>query len=220
MRPMTIWHLALFGLAAGVALLAADTTTVSGKVRVERTKVSTEGPKSFKEVVVYLEPQTNRSYPPPQTRLEMDQLGLVFIPHVMSVQTGRRVAFLNSDNDRHNVYFLFEKTGKTLDIGTWGPGQTVEYTFTEPGEVITLCQLHLEMAAYILVFDHPFHTVAEIQADTQTATFQIKDVPPGEYRLRVWHKKLKQKPAVTPLSVRGDQPVIADLVITRSEYAK
>jgi plastocyanin len=208
-------------LWCGLALpIAAQTGSVVGQVRVEQARVVTTGPKSNKDVVVYLEPLTNQSYSIPAKRLEMDQRGLVFLPHVMTVQVGREVAFLNSDNDRHNVYFLFEKTGKTLDIGTWGPGQTVTHKFTEMGEVITLCQLHLEMAAYILVFDHPFHTVAEIQQQAQTASYRLDNVPAGEYLLKAWHKKLLLKGKPVTVSVKPGESVSLDLVITKKEYAK
>ncbi|MCP5522330.1 MAG: hypothetical protein H7A46_12360 [Verrucomicrobiales bacterium] len=210
----------LLALLAFAVPASGQESVVEGVVRVERAKVLTTGAKSDKEVVVSLEPLETKPIPPPQKRVEMDQRGMVFLPHVMTVQVGRTVAFLNSDNDRHNVYFLFEKTGDTLDIGTWGPGQTVTHVFKEPGVVVTLCQLHLEMAAYILVFDHPFHTVAEIRADTQTATFKIPNVPPGRYQVNAWHKRLKLKGQPVPLVVQGDRVAVPDLVITKKQYAK
>lgn len=192
--------------------------TVMGTIKLERARVVTEGAKSFRDVVISLEPVEKQAFTAPSKHIEMDQKGLVFIPHVMAVQMGTPVDFLNSDNDRHNVYFLFESTGETLDIGTWGPGQTVTHTFTETGEVITLCQLHLEMAAYILIFDHPYFTIAEIDSDSQTASFQIDGVPPGDYVLKAWHKKLKMKGESRPISV-GSDPLTADLVITKKKYA-
>lgn len=194
--------------------------SVTGKVSVERAKVIASGPKSEKDVVVFLEPQATGNYPAPERHIEMDQKGLVFIPHVMAVQTGTPVDFLNSDNDRHNVYFLFEKTGSTLDIGTWGPGQTVTHTFDDTGSVITLCQLHLEMAAYILVFDHPFYRVVELDPQTQATDFKITGVPPGRYLLQAWHKKLKVKGKSIEVTVKGDEEIQVDLYITKSKYAK
>ncbi len=44
----------------------------------------------------------------------------------------------------------------TLDIGTWGQGVSVDHTFEEAGTIITLCKLHLEMAAYIVVVESPW----------------------------------------------------------------
>jgi len=193
---------------------------VSGFIRVEKARVKTGGAKSAKDVVVYLKPLAPVSFTPPSKHAVMDQRGLVFIPHVLAVQKGTTVDFLNSDNDRHNVYFLFDDTGETLDIGTWGPGQAVSHTFDKAGVVITLCQLHLEMAAYILVLETPHFTVSAIDGKTQQATYEIKGVPAGEYVLQTWHKKLKMKGGAVQIDVAENQTAGIDIIITPAKYAK
>jgi plastocyanin len=190
---------------------------VAGVIDVQKARVKTHGAKSFKDVVVYLEPTAPGVYPPPAEHAVMDQRGLVFIPHVMAVQQGTTVDFLNSDSDRHNVYFLHDNTGDTLDIGTWGPGEAVSHTFKESGLVIILCQLHLEMAAHILVLKTPFFTVAEIEAETQRATYEIRDVPVGNYVLKAWHKKLKMKSGEARVAVVAGETATVDFVITRAK---
>ena len=215
---------AFCGVLCGLAWAghAQDTGggTVTGSIQVQQARVKTGGPKSFKDVVVHLKPVGAHTYPSPTTHAVMDQRGLVFLPHVMAVQSGTTIDFLNSDHDRHNVYFLFEETGQTLDIGTWGPGQRVSHTFARPGLVITLCQLHLEMAAYILVLESPFFTLAELDEKTQQAAYAISGVPPGDYILEAWHKKLKMKGAAPTVTVAAGRPTTADIVITRKKYAK
>jgi len=210
---------AAFGLPAANGP-AQDTGTVAGVVEVQKARVKTGGAKSFKDVVVYLEPTAPAAYPPPAGHAIMDQRGLVFIPHVLAVQQGTTVDFLNSDHDRHNVYFLYDNTGETLDIGTWGPGETVSHTFEETGLVITLCELHLGMAAHILVLKSPFFTVAEIDDKTQKATYEIKGVPAGDYVLKAWHKKLKMKAGTARVTVAAGQTATVDVVITKGKYAK
>ena len=184
---------AAWGLAGAGLAPEAGAGTVSGVIRVEKARIKTKGAKSYKCVVVYLKPLTPRVVAPPAEHAVMDQRGLVFIPHIMAVQKGTTVDFLNSDHDRHNVYFLYDDTGDTLDIGTWGPGQTVSHTFAKTGLVITLCQLHLEMAAYILVLEYPYFTASAIDAETRSAAYEIRGVPAGKYMLGAWHKKLKMK---------------------------
>ena len=144
----------------------------------------------------------------------------MFIPYVMAIQKGVTVDFLNSDHDRHNVYFLYDETGETLDIGTWGPGETVSHTFEETGLVITLCQLHLEMAAHILVLKYPFFSVAEIDGKTQKATYEIKGVPGGDYVLKAWHKKLKMKTGAARVTVAAGKTTTVDFVITKGKYVQ
>lgn len=206
------WLAAALGPVLALALLAAvppgsSTGTVAGTVTVDRVALRTDGPKHDRDVVLYLEPvggpPTAEAPAPVTGRAAMDQRGLVFIPHVLAVQRGTTVTFLNNDNDQHNVYFLFDETGETLDIGTWGPNVSVDHRFTEPGEVIVLCKLHLEMAAYIVVVDGPHFVQADLGASGRSASFTIPDVPAGEYRLHAWHKKLKQRGGAAKVTVTG-----------------
>jgi len=213
--------LILLALQIPAPALGKDSGTVTGTISLERAKVKYDGPKSSRFVVVSLDragqpPQTASPEPP----VHMDQKGLVFIPHVLAVQLGQSVEFLNSDNDRHNVYFLHDETGETLDIGTWGPGVSVTHQFDTSGLFITLCTLHLEMAAYILVFPHPYFCLAEFDPQSSQAAFTIQGVPAGEYQVNIWHKKLKQKLGPKPLTVPPGATVVLDDVVTKKKYAR
>jgi len=209
--------LVLLAVGTPEALRAAR---VSGSIDVSRASLRTEGPKHDLDVVVALAPVDGRTVDPSDETAEMDQQGLVFIPHVLAVQKGTTVTFLNNDNDQHNVYFLDDTTGETLDIGTWGPGISVDHTFERAGMVITLCKLHLEMAAYVLVLEHPWFTTAQLDPDGRSGSFTIENVPPGEYELRAWHKKLKQKGGPALLTVAEGDENRADVVITPARYAR
>ena len=90
----------------------------------------------------------------------------------------------------------------------------------ETGLVITLCQLHLEMAAYILVLETPFFTVAEIDGKTQRANYEIRGVQAGDYLLKAWHKKLKMKTGAARVTVADGQTATVDVAITKAKYAK
>ena len=114
---------AAWGLAGAGLAQEAGTGTVAGVVEVQKARVKTRGAKSFKDVVVYLAPTAPAVYPPPAGHAVMDQRGLVFIPHVMAVQQGTTVDFLNSDNDRHNVYFLYDETGADTGHRHLGAGR-------------------------------------------------------------------------------------------------
>jgi plastocyanin len=196
--------------------------TVSGTVKLYRAKVKTAGDKSDKDLVMYLEKVGNNDYPAPTKMAKVDQRGLVFIPHVLAIQRGTPIQFHNSDNDKHNVYFLYDVSGKTktLDMGTWVPGIKRIHTFKERKEVTVLCKLHLEMAAYIVVLDNPFFTMVEIDEKTQQASFTIKNIPPGTYQLRAWHKKLKLQSGPQEVVVKADQSTKVELVITKAKYVK
>ena len=214
-----VFILAVILILGGTAsFVQAAGGTVSGTVHVWKARAKTEGPKNDKSVVVYLEGLPSAS--PADARLSMDQKGLVFLPHVLAIEKGTTVDFLNNDPEKHNVYFLYDKTGETLDLGTWEQGQTVSYTFKETGNVIVLCKLHLEMAAHIVVLDNPFFTVAEIDGETRKARFKLDNIPPGKYILKAWHKKLKMKGKQLEVTVEEGKTAEVNIVITKRKYAK
>jgi len=200
-RPAARLGTAAVLVAAVLAGAPVAAGTVSGTVTVDRAPLRTDGPKHDRDVVLYLERADGAAQAPAAEHAAMDQRGLVFIPHALAVQRGTTVTFLNNDNDQHNVYFLFDETGETLDIGTWGPGVSVDHRFDEAGEVIVLCKLHLEMAAYVLVVDGPLFTQVDLGPSGSGARFEIPAVPAGEYRLRAWHKKLKQRGGAATVTV-------------------
>ena len=51
--------------------------------------------------------------------------------------------------------------------------------------IIVKCDVHGWMQAFIRVDAHPFHAVTDVNG-----YFRIADVPPGTYRLEIWHEKL------------------------------
>jgi len=205
-RSMALLVALTAGLAATAAASCPDCGTVTGSIAVEMATLRSDGAKHDLDVVVMLDPVDSAAPAARDARASMDQSGLVFVPHVLAVQPGTTVTFLNSDNEQHNVYFLDDRTGDTLDIGTWGPGVSVEHTFDAPGMVITLCKLHLEMAAYVVVSPSPWFTQVEFATDGAPVGFAIGDVPPGSYRLSVWHKKLKLKGGTVPIEVKTATP--------------
>jgi hypothetical protein len=90
----------------------------------------------------------------------------------------------------------------------------------EPKTLITLCKLHLEMAAYIAVFDNPFFTMASIGGKPQKAQYTMKNVPPGKYQLNIWHKKLKLRGGAREIVVEQGKTTTVDFEITKAKYAK
>jgi plastocyanin len=194
--------------------------SVSGSVAVEQAYIRTDGPKHDRDVVIMLEPVGSEAPIDREVRASMDQTGLVFVPHVLAVPRGATVTFLNNDKEQHNVYFLDDRTGETLDIGTWGPGISVDHVFDSPGMVITLCKLHLEMAAYVVVSPGPWFSQVTFETSDAPVAFEINDVPAGPYELSVWHKKLKLKGGKIGIDVQPGTNTEVKIVITKAKFAK
>ena len=163
-------------------------SSVLGTVTVAGTMLDTEGGKSDKHVVVYLEKVGDKTYPaPPAEHALIDQVGSVFIPHVLALQQGTTVDFLNSDSFEHNVFSVDECC--EMNLGNFPGGAKEGFPFNVAGEGVMLCKLHPEMAAYVVVLETPYFVVAEVNGETQSATYEITGVPAGAYTLNVWNKR-------------------------------
>jgi len=218
-RNFSLLLILLVGAWVNNAHAASQTGTITGKVKVWRTKVKTKGAKSSKDVIVYLEKVDNNNFAPSNKHVQINQKGLVFVPHVLAIEKGTRVSFQNSDHDNHNVYLFNDKTGKISDLGTRGPGTKIEHQFNKPGSVTILCKIHLEMAAHLLILGNPYFTHIELDGDTQDASFTLKDVPQGSYVINAWHKKLKLKGGGKKITVQKGKTVELELTVTKKKYA-
>ena len=153
---------------------------------------SVKGKISSGKSVVYLESASGALTPVAGKKITMDQKGLLFQPHVLVVQVGTTVEFLNSDKVQHNVFWpsISGDKKKSHNLGTWPQGQSKPFQFNEPGVVTLLCNVHPEMSGYIVVSPTPYF--AETAAD---GTFNLANVPDGQYTITVWHegKKIQSK---------------------------
>ena len=152
--------------------------TISGKVKCRRVRHSGD-------TVVYIEKVGDNKYDPPQERGVVDQINLIFIPHVLAVQRGTTVDFPNSDLVRHNV-FSPPDSPNPFNLGTYDIGDSKPFTFDNSGEVPLLCNVHAEMSGYIVVLDNPYFAVTK-----RDGSFAIDNVPAGTYKLMTWHEKLR-----------------------------
>jgi plastocyanin len=142
----------------------------------------TVGGRPAPESVVYLERVGEPPPAKPGPPVLMDQRNLRFLPAVLPVRRGTVVEFRNSDDVQHNV-FTPSAAGGRFDLGTYNRGEVRTVTLDRPGELVILCNIHMEMEAHILVLRDPSFTVTDAQGG-----YQIGDVAPGRYVLRVWQK--------------------------------
>jgi plastocyanin len=163
------------GAAIGALLLgvpSAHAATVHGHATIDGRPAA--------DAVVYLDAPAGSSRTSAPDRVVMDQKNLAFTPHVLPVVRGTVIEFTNSDDVQHNVFSPSAVAGR-FDLGTYGPGAARQITLDQPGEVLVLCNIHMEMEAHILVLDGPYaSTVGE------DGSFRIPDVPAGTYTVRIW----------------------------------
>jgi len=133
-----------------------------------------------RRAVVYLKAAPREAFDElPAGRARMDQKGEQFVPRVLAITVGTTVDFPNTDTTFHNVFSLARI--RTFDLGRYPPHRSGSVTFERPGIVPVFCDIHSNMSAYILVFNHPFFALTD-----PDGRYAIPGVPPGTYELRVW----------------------------------
>ena len=153
------------------------------------------------KAVVYIE-NADGAFTPPKKNPIMDQIGMRFIPYVLPVLIGTTVDFHNSDGLLNNIYTP-SWAGHKFNLGTYPKGVVRPFTFDRLGEVAVLCNIHPHMEAYILALKNPYFVVPD-----KDGKYQIKDLPPGVYNLKMWYKK-----AVSPvksITVENGKETVAD----------
>ena len=184
MRPLMV-------AVGGVLLLA---TAVRGLATFDLQGTARVGERPEPNAVVWLEASTA---PARETRrVVLDQRNLAFSPHVLAIRVGTTVQFPNRDRVFHNVFSF--RDGKRFDLGMYPVGTVKNVTFGQPGLSRIFCNIHPNMAAYVMAVDSGYFAVSD-----SSGRFLIEAVPSGTYVYHAW------RPGGTTLSgsatVEGDK---------------
>ena len=180
-------------ITAPKTVLSADKTgTIEGSV--DNPAIRSDA------AVVYIK-EAKGDFPPPKEPALMDQMKLTFTPKVLPVLAGTTVKCPNNDSVQHNI-FSPTKSAKAFNLGLYPPGQTKDIVLSKPGVVPLLCNVHAEMSAFIVVLPNPYFAKTD-----KDGSFKIVNVPPGKYKLAIWHEKLKAK--TIDVTVKADEAATA-----------
>lgn len=137
---------------------------------------------------------------PPSTpqRVVLDQRNLAFIPHVLAVRVGTTVEFPNNDKVFHNVFSF--RDGKRFDLGMYPKGAAKRINFDKPGLARLFCNIHPNMAAYVLAVDSPYFAVSN-----EDGVFTIERVPAGTYTFHAW--RAGAQPLSGSIAIDGSTPL-------------
>jgi plastocyanin len=158
--------------------------------------------------VVYVDAIAGKTFPAPKDHPVMDQKGLMFSPHIMAIQQGTTVEFLNSDTVQHNAFWTAISGDKKAghNLGTWPKGEKRPFTFAKAGVVPVLCNVHPEMTGYVIVSPTPYFAETD-----DSGNYKIKDVPDGSYTVTAWHEGAKNQSRPVTVSGAGK----ADFTLTK-----
>jgi len=139
----------------------------------------------------------------------MDQLNLAFVPDILVVPVHSTVQFPNSDVISHQVYSFSSARRFQLPLYRGKPYPPV--TFDEPGVVTLGCNIHDNMLAYIVVTRAPYFGRTDV-----SGKWSVPNLPPGRFRLRLWHPLLNEQLEVVRLIDAGAAEAIVEIRLTRT----
>ena len=139
-----------------------------------------------KNVVVWLEGKRAKKLKNKPGTYTIDQRKCTYSPHVLAMPQGSELTILTSDPINHNIHtYSFDNDPINL---MFLPNQDYTQEMEEPEVIKVSCDLHSWMVAYIVVTPHSSFAMTE-----SNGTFEIKDVPPGKYTLKMWHESLGEE---------------------------
>jgi len=192
--------MSLVKLASKAAVAVGLTLALFSVVKANeiKGKVSVQGMKSAENIAVYVDVIPDKKFDAPKDSVVIDQRKMAFVPHLVAVQQGTTVEFLNSDPVGHNVYWPSISGNKKLahNLGTWPKGEKKPFQFNDLGVASLLCNVHPEMSGYVVVTPTPYFAVTD-----KDGNFEIKNIPAGKYTLKTWSED--GKPTTQAVDVSG-----------------
>lgn len=149
------------------------------------------------DVVVSLEGVARGQALPDDRRTALDTRACRFAPHTQAVQTGSTLEVRNADPVLHNPH-IRKSDGIFLNVAMPPGVQTIRKPLAAAGRLDVHCDAHPFMQATIHVFEHPYFAVTDA-----AGRFELTHVPPGVYRLRVWHETLGMREQSVTVSAAG-----------------
>ena len=121
--------------------------------------------------------------PEESKEMEIDNVACRFVPHALYVRAGQSVKLKNSDTVGHNCHITTFNNEHNVNLPA---GEETDITLKNshkiPGQV--KCDVHKWMDGVILVRDNPYVAISG-----EDGTFEIKNIPEGEWEFQFWHKK-------------------------------
>ena len=159
--------------------------------------------------VVLLHGPPGSKAPAPSTFV-VDQVNQTFTPDLTVIPVGSTVTFPNSDKVSHQVYSFSPTKRFQLPLYRGTPYPPV--TFANPGIVTLGCNIHDDMIAYLVVTDAGWYG-----RTAQDGHWTASNLPAGDFRVEVWHPRLREATDVIVRPLRLDAALTErlDVQLTR-----
>ena len=134
---------------------------------------------------------------PPAGRPQLAQRGQAFEPRVVVVPVGGTVDFPNLDPIYPTVFSV--SPSRRFDLGKYPRGQSRSIQFSKAGLVNVFCDIHSDMAAFVLVVPN-----AHWVRPAADGGFALTGLSPGRCRVRAWHPDFPAREFEVDVPTSGD----------------
>ena len=125
------------------------------------------------------------------------QKNQAFSTRVLACVVGSTVDFPNQDPIFHNVFSV--SSIRRFDLGKYPQGHSKQITFPKTGVVPVFCDIHPNMACFIVVL--PNRAFTQPAAD---GSFALPSLPAGTYTVRIWHPDTDEATRTVHVPATGD----------------
>jgi plastocyanin len=128
------------------------------------------------------------SFAVPTEPVVLDQKGCRYNPHMMGIMAGQALKITNTDTADHNIHDMPNKN-QAFNESQMPTDKPITKTFSTPEMMVPVqCNQHPWMRAYINVMTNPYFAVS-----APDGSYEIKNLPPGEYILAAVHEKFGEQ---------------------------
>ena len=147
------------------------------------------------------------SFGPPTEPAVLDQKKCRYVPHVLGLMVGQKLRVLNDDSAEHNVHPM-ARNNPQWNESQMPHGDPIVKSFQHPELMMPVeCNQHPWMEMYLNVMEHPYFAVS-----AEDGSFQIKNLPPGEYTVGAIHEKFGEQ--TVKVTVAPKQTAAANFAFT------
>ena len=131
-------------------------------------------------------------------KVQLDQNGCQYHPHVVAFPAGSTVEVLNPDGILHNIH-SYSKVNSSFNMAQPKFKKTLEVKIDKPEAIEIKCDVHVWMQGWLVATDNPYVAVTD-----DSGNFKLTDVPAGTYTVEVWQEKLGKSTQKVTVKAKED----------------
>ena len=134
-------------------------------------------------------------------KVQLDQNGCEYHPHVLAFPAGSTVEVLNPDGILHNVH-SYSKANTPFNMAQPKFKKTLDVKVEKPEIIEVKCDVHGWMHGWLVASETPYFAVTD-----KSGTFKLDNVPAGSYNVELWHEKLGKSSQKVTVKAKEDAKV-------------